>query len=1713
MKISIFKTIFLILFTFSGNCCLASFEGDITGNCNVDFEDLDLMSQQWLQIGDGEIGLSSHWKFNADSGDVAYDSIGGNYVMIYGAQWVEGKFGSALNFTQQGSKINIPQIELISNYSISFWAKKTPNSYLTLYPTSAMVFGDDSVTADYFYMLEERGAKFRNFVSDAVEWELDTDFADRWRFVTLVAGEDEIELFLDGVPQGERQIDPHIYIKQIGAGHLTVSYNFKGTIDDFRVYNRKLSLEEIWSLRSRASSVAKRADLDNSETVDMKDFSILADSWNDQVIQPLVISEFMATGYDIELGGWYLTDNDGDLTKWKFPLGTTIKANDYLIVCASDKVKRRDPYICPQGYCHTDFTLDLEGEYLAIVKPDGQICFEYSDEYPQQMPEISYGLKTAIVESTKFIEAGKAIKYIVPTNSSLGDSWTAFGFNDFSWASATVGIGFDTHGTYDSLIETNIRLQMYRKQTSAYIRIPFEVEDPQAIESLVLRMKYDDGFVAYLNGIEIARAYVDVDDGQAPEFDDCATEHMDSQTFVFEEFDISSFVSILNSGGNVLAIHGLNTDIFNSNFVILPELVAASEGVDVERYVYFKEPTPGSNNSEGVAILGPEISHAEHTPIVPIADQDITVTVKVEELVNPVNPTSIQLHWRVMYGPESISFMFDDGVHGDGGAGDGIYGGVIDSNNFATKDMVRWYITASDNQGYDSRHPVFANPLSTAQYFGTIAKDQYLTSDLPILFWYAEDTVAVDTDTGTRCSVFYNDEFYDNVFIRMRGGSSASWTKKNHKIEFNREHHCLIDPDQIRVDEINLNSVYADTSYIRDLLSMEMQRKIGCPSSLCFPLRIHQNGQYHSMAIYIEQVDSKFLERNGYEDDNPLYKAGYSCVFDDAYDFEVKNGDYEPMIDFVEGLNLPVEERHDYIFDYMNIPQAVSYVVGNAICQEVDFTQKNFYVHYDVAKEQWAVFPWDRDLSWGYLYQGSGDLYYMYSIYFGGWGGTSDNLYPQSIFVDPKTKEMYLRRLRSIMDQYLKPPGTAQENLVLEKRLDEYRDYVRTEADFDRSVWGYLNTGYVDYPDVLIRESMTHIKEQYLAFRRELLYDHEDLPDAQPGDAYISFGTIEYRPASGNQDEEYIELINSNDYAVDISDWKLTGGVEFTFDKSTVICSNDSIYVSPDRVAFKNRTTSPTGGQGCFVQGNYTGHLCNWGETTQLLDENNDLVSQGSYPPDPTAAQQYLRITELMYHPPDFNSTDGDEFEYIELQNIGPVPLSLSDVCLTDGIEYRFTAEDNITLGADEYIVIVKNRAAFALKYNISAISVAPGQYFANLSNSGEKIKIEDSTNSTILDFEYKDSWYDSTDGSGFSLTIRNQQDPNLASWNEKDSWRPSAAIDGSPGEGDTSNIPPDGAIVINEVMSNPLGGSYDWMELYNTTNSAINIGGWFLSDNDNGEPNITKYEIASGTVIGAYGYVVFSRDQNFGNYDDPGCNEPFGLSSNGETVYLYSGCDGQLTGYSQQEDFGPSEYGISFGRYQKSTDTFNFVAMESSTPGFANSYPKVGPVIINEIMYNPGDDQDLEYIELHNISSLTVNLYNYMVGWPWRISDAVDYQFPSGASIPAGEYIVIAKDCGKFSNQYPTVPSSRIFGPYDGKLNNAGEKIDLEMPGDGGNYIRIDRVNYDEESPWPVWDLVPGHLDPDGGGASISRLYIDCYGNDPNNWTAAQPSPAQVNN
>jgi len=512
-----------------------------------------------------------------------------------------------------------------------------------------------------------------------------------------------------------------------------------------------------------------------------------------------------------------------------------------------------------------------------------------------------------------------------------------------------------------------------------------------------------------------------------------------------------------------------------------------------------------------------------------------------------------------------------------------------------------------------------------------------------------------------------------------------------------------------------------------------------------------------------------------------------------------------------------------------------------------------------------------------------------------------------------------------------------------------------------------------------------------------------------------------------------------------------------------------------------------------------------------LSGDTWSALNEAVYAVGPVA--ENLRITEIMYNPPEPNE------EFIEMTNIGTETINLNLVSFTNGIDFTFPSME---LAAGENTVVVQDRIFFETRYGRN-INIA-GQYSGKLNNAGERIELQDAIGRTILNFRYEDGWHSLTDGEGFSLTIIDPANSNLDSWNEKDSWQSSSYTGGSPGQDDNGIIPEPGAVVINEVLAHAHAEASDWIELYNTTGTAIDIGGWFLSDS---EKNLFKYKIANGTIIGPNGYLVFYEDLNFGNANDPASYEPFALSENGERLYLSSTKQSILTGYRSVEDFGASETGVSFGRYFKSsTGNYNFVAMGENTPGSANSYPKVGPIVISEIMYNPNwpnsgsyTNDQYEYIELYNISDEPVALYDYDKAEPWKFTDGIDFTFPGDlpVTIPAGGYLLVVKKPAAFSWRYPSVPAEIILGPYDGSLSNAGESLELSMPGDIDNegvryYIRIDRVNYSdgahpENCPGGI-DLWP--VEPDGGGMSLTRKVPTDYGNNPENWLAAPASPEE---
>ena len=250
------------------------------------------------------------------------------------------------------------------------------------------------------------------------------------------------------------------------------------------------------------------------------------------------------------------------------------------------------------------------------------------------------------------------------------------------------------------------------------------------------------------------------------------------------------------------------------------------------------------------------------------------------------------------------------------------------------------------------------------------------------------------------------------------------------------------------------------------------------------------------------------------------------------------------------------------------------------------------------------------------------------------------------------------------------------------------------------------------------------IKTKYLDPRRTHLYvdhsqntsypDYAGIPAAQANGLIVNFGTYEVSPASGNQDQEYLTLVNPTSVAIDISGWKLQGGIELTFKDGVVIPAGGTLYVSPNVYAFRHRTTGPSGNQGLLVQGNYKGHLSQWGETVQLLDTQDSVVATLTTSGTPSLAQQYLRITELMYHPadPTSGSYTSDDFQFIELKNTSATQtLSLSGVRFTDGVVFDFTGSSVTSLAPGARVLVVSNLAAFQSRYGTSLNGIIAGQF------------------------------------------------------------------------------------------------------------------------------------------------------------------------------------------------------------------------------------------------------------------------------------------------------------------------------------------------------------------------------------------------------------------
>ncbi len=465
-------------------------------------------------------------------------------------------------------------------------------------------------------------------------------------------------------------------------------------------------------------------------------------------------------------------------------------------------------------------------------------------------------------------------------------------------------------------------------------------------------------------------------------------------------------------------------------------------------------------------------------------------------------------------------------------------------------------------------------------------------------------------------------------------------------------------------------------------------------------------------------------------------------------------------------------------------------------------------------------------------------------------------------------------------------------------------------------------------------------------------------------------------------------------------------------------------------------------------------------------------------PPGPSSRKTGLVITEIMYNPrPVPGLSTNFTYEFVELLNTKPWTEDISGFAIAGSVHYAFPP--GTVLGAGAYLVVARVPGLIQTNYAITNV-VGPwdGATTNRLPTDRGIVRLLNRQGAVLLEVNYADSppWPEAADGTGHSLSLAR---PSFGEDNDR-AWSESDSVGGSPGGPDPLTPDPMATVYINEWQnhSDPL----DWIELYNHSNSDVDLSGAWLSD----DPTTNKFRIPNGTMIPARGFRSWDQNQL-----------GFELFAGGETILLWNS---NQTRVIDVIDFRGASNNVAQGRWPDGGP--NIYGMSVNTRGGPNAPPVRYPIVINEIMFNPisGSIED-EYVEIYNRGSQPVNLE------AWEFIIGITYVFPTNGmtTLPPGGYFVVARNPSNLFSIYPNLNTNNTFGPYSGTLANGGERLALAAP----DYDRVTGTNgqqVDEKLQVPASDLVYGDGGKwgnwsDGLGSSLELIDPDGDVHFPSNW------------
>lgn len=1054
--------------------------------------------------------------------------------------------------------------------------------------------------------------------------------------------------------------------------------------------------------------------------------------------------------------GWSLTDDPIRLGKWPLP-DIELGSGEFLIVFASGKDRST-----PGEELHTNFKLSGNGEFLALVKPDGQsIATQFRPRYPPQFPHASFGRRMQI-NSTEFIGRGTELAMFVPSNETLGDTWIDPTFEDGSWSRVTSPIGYDTRATptLADFIETDVFDALFQQSATVYLRYNFQVDDPTALETLLLRIRYDDGFVAYLNGNEIARQ-------NAPNsltwFSTAATDRDDPDVLEIEMVNLSDRLSEIRTGDNVLAVHMLNRTPINADLLFWIELEGRAVQSIEPGFEYSSIPSPTWANDPGFpGVASP--------PTFSITSSTLEAPTMLT--LSTASPTA------------AIRFTTDDTE-------------VTERSPLYSEPLILDGTRAV-------RARVFADglvPSLPAEQFYVFLDPSMaeFSTNLPIIIISTQNAAIREApDSAAHLAVIDGAsdrnhpsdplQFSGDLGIRVRGNSSLERPKKSFALETHdvggndRDVALLGMPAES--DWVLYGAYNFDLTMLHNALMYELSNQVGRYAVRTKFCEVFINGgnaavsrqDYVGVYSFMEKikrgpqrVDVEQLFPSAMTE--PMISGGYIFKMDDADPGDLgfmvngqrvlyvdpKESDIlglTPQVEFVQNhfdsfiasLDAPdtidpdVPIKNKSYAQFIDPDSWIDYHILNVFAKNVDGLQFSVYMFkprngplsmgplWDLDRALDSTDPRDNNpIGWN---TGNRDYFT-----FGWWG---------PLFTDPVFSERHGERWLELRERVFR---TRNLTATLDRMADEIAE--AQARNFER--WPDLVNNSPRLRERGWKGEVAHLRE-WLVLRAQWI-DTQFLavPEFSHPSQLVEPGftfTISH-PIDEPERGQIVYTLNGSD----------PRGPDGEPIADAILYSGESISVTENM-----RVNARIFSDGA------------WG----------DLGERGY-----VTALTPLVITEVHFNPlfePGFRVS---ELEFVEIQNIGDEPISITGAAIGTRPAIEFTGEDitgsDLTvLQPGEYVVVIKDLEAFSARYDTTRIKIV-GEWTpsnSSLTNAGQELVLFGPFSEELLRFQYSGDWYPSANGGGNSLVIVDPQAPR-ESWNEASSWRPSTDVHGSPGRAD----------------------------------------------------------------------------------------------------------------------------------------------------------------------------------------------------------------------------------------------------------------------------------------------------------------------------------------